>query len=1246
MLPLQRYQILKKLGQGGIGEVYKVYDLWEGKELALKLLLNKSYLKKFQQEFQLMTQLQYPGLVQAFDFGYTEEKRAYFSMELVEGTPPYQINFKEDLEKLYLIGLKLVMILDYIHSQGIVHCDLKPDNVRVTKDPFGIKLLDFGLSEKMGSSTRSKPKGTLAYIAPEVLKNKKIDERADLYSLGIMLYELLTGRLPFSSDDPMKLLSSHLEQKPVPPLELSPWIPKNLNHLILKLLEKSPQDRPSSSQLKKTFYSLSKRKSFCEDERMFLSHLSGGTIVEREKELASVLNKLNEATTSRGRFVLIQGELGIGKSLLIKDLKIKAQLKGILFVDSRCYGQESSPNYPIKKILLKLVPYIKEKSPSLLDEFDQEIKVILSQGSNDSTHPSTDLALEEERLKSRIALLLVKTSQVLPFCICLEDLHWAPEASLKILEKIASFLPDSRIFLCGTLREEELNPQSPLKSLVNNLARKPYFESIKLNRLNSEGLKKFLSSKFGKTGLPTQLVNYIYKTTSGNPFFAIEVLKYLLEKRIIFMDGKRLKVDSEGLNSILIPDHIEKIWVENLDRYDESIQNFLSISALAGKGFDLEIIKFLSGYSENKIFDILFLLLSDQILIQSKKGKGENLWYEFANLSLKHLLYERLPDRKRTFLHKKLGEFLEKRKDWDPHEKAEDIAYHFIKSNDYHKAFQYSMICAEKASGQFAHHEINYYLKSALEASLKFEDKREGAEKRLLVLRKRGHLWKEVGELNSALKDYQESAKLAEILKDLPHQADSQRELGEIYRLKHDYKTGLNHLKQALEIYQKLEDAHGIASTLNNLGNLYWIDSQYDQAKGSYQKAFELHRKLGNKKLAALSLNNTGIICSIQYEYDEALEYFNQSLAIQRELENKEEIARGLNNVGVVMGLLAKYNQAIESFLEALKLNEKLGNKKETCFNLENLGTIFLKLGDYKKSLKYSREGLKLSKEIDFQQRMGWIKKDMGIVYLEMSYYHKAKRYLDQSQKISDKIGDKELKTTVLTSLAKLYYLLNSFSKASNYLEEAKKLIQKIDDKRSLISVHQLEGWIKWRSGQRKEALDSLDQGLKTVGKLKVKEEELSLNLDFGELYLDLENTEKASLHLSRAKELLNENQSSVYEPELYCNLGRLNRIKNNNKSAEEFFLIALDKALTLNRPEKVWRTHHLLGKLYLDSYEIERAYRELEKAGIVLKKISEEIKDSNLKKSYLDDKEKKELLSDIRKVTRILEGRPTPVTT
>ena len=207
-------------------------------------------------------------------------------------------------------------------------------------------------------------------------------------------------------------------------------------------------------------------------------------------------------------------------------------------------------------------------------------------------------------------------------------------------------------------------------------------------------------------------------------------------------------------------------------------------------------------------------------------------------------------------------------------------------------------------------------------------------------------------------------------------------------------------------------------------------------------------------------------------------------------------------------------------------------------------------------------------------------------------------------------------------------------------------MIRQLDDKRSLISVHQLKGLAEWRSGAKNEALELLNEGLRSAEELKVKEEELSLNLDFGGIYLDLENIEKAGFHLSKARKILDEHQSPVWQPELDFNMGKLNWIRNEKKSAEKLFLIALDEAVSLNRPEMVWKIHHILGKLYLDSYQIEKAYRELEKAGMVLRKITDEIKDSDLKKSYLNDDKKNELLSDVRKITQILAGKTAPFVT
>ncbi len=279
-----RYQVLKKIGEGGLGTVYLVFDSWTGKKCALKLLhlhlISTFSLKLFQKEFQLLQYLKHPGLVEVYDFFVTEApiNRGGYTMEFIPGKPLFERGKALDLKLFLPIAIQICQILDFIHTQGIIHCDLKPENFLIldSKDflqnqNFQVKLMDFGLAYSQQELKDKKVKGTLEYLAPEVLKGENFNFQADLYSLGVIFYQALTGKLPFIFSDPAWLISAHLEQKPISPREINPQIPSDLEKLILKLLEKEPHQRISKvAEVQRVLESLS---NFKLKENVFLNYL-------------------------------------------------------------------------------------------------------------------------------------------------------------------------------------------------------------------------------------------------------------------------------------------------------------------------------------------------------------------------------------------------------------------------------------------------------------------------------------------------------------------------------------------------------------------------------------------------------------------------------------------------------------------------------------------------------------------------------------------------------------------------------------------------------------------------------------------------------------------------------------------------------------------------------------------------------------------------------------------------------------
>lgn len=246
-----RYVILEELGHGGMGTVYQVLDLQTQEVLALKLLRPElacegHSLRRFENELRLARKIAHPNVCRSHSFGWTPES-AYITMEFIEGRtlrqllcPGFALSLPWGLE----ITRQICAGLFELHRHGIVHRDLKPENVMVTH-PGKVVLVDFGLARLVGneSTISAAPVGTPAYMAPEQLEGKIVDHRADIYALGLALYEMFTGTPPFVGENMIALALKQVRAFPKLPRAVNSSIPQLLEHVILRCLQKDPADR-------------------------------------------------------------------------------------------------------------------------------------------------------------------------------------------------------------------------------------------------------------------------------------------------------------------------------------------------------------------------------------------------------------------------------------------------------------------------------------------------------------------------------------------------------------------------------------------------------------------------------------------------------------------------------------------------------------------------------------------------------------------------------------------------------------------------------------------------------------------------------------------------------------------------------------------------------------------------------------------------------------------------------------------
>lgn len=253
----QRYRLESEVGRGGMGIIYRAHDLIEDRDVAFKVInpetANALSLGQFTRESDILSKLKHPYIVSAFETGFINQEMVFpfLVMELLKGKPLSEIGALT-FPRIVSISKQVCEALAYIHNQGFVYRDIKPGNIFLEKRGFdySVKLIDFGLARPLGEAylpNESNLAGTVFYLAPELIEGQRADVRSDLYAFGILLYEMIVRRVPFSDIDEATIQLQQQQQKAPPPSQSRPDVPVELDLLVLHLLEKNPQDRPESA---------------------------------------------------------------------------------------------------------------------------------------------------------------------------------------------------------------------------------------------------------------------------------------------------------------------------------------------------------------------------------------------------------------------------------------------------------------------------------------------------------------------------------------------------------------------------------------------------------------------------------------------------------------------------------------------------------------------------------------------------------------------------------------------------------------------------------------------------------------------------------------------------------------------------------------------------------------------------------------------------------------------------------------
>ncbi len=710
-----RYRIEAKLGQGGMGTVYRVFDRLTGQQVALKrvtapedqlvigtLAVNPDPRLALAQEFRTLASLRHPNIISVLDYGFEPVEgegqpttRPYFTMELLTDPQPLvDYGSTQPLAARIELIVQILQALVYLHRRGIIHRDLKPDNVMVVNKQA--KVLDFGLAA--GRELLNNPDevlvGTLAYIAPEVLKDSPASEASDLYAVGVMSYELLAGHHPFGLDDITQLAKDILQ---TPPDFSDLQIDLKLKAVLSKLLAKKPQERYASAQEAIAAYSDATGMSFqSENASIRESFLQAARFVGRENEVQQLTDAFRQAVNGQGSAWLIGGESGVGKSRLLDELRGLALVNGALVLRGQAIFEGGAPYRLWRDSLRRLClqTELDDLEAGTLKPLIPDIGTLLERPIPDA--PALEPQAARQRLLNTIDAVFQRQKQAL--LVLLEDLQWATEslAILAHMSRIAGSLP---ILIIATYRDDE-RPYLP-----HDL---PDMKLMKLERLQPEAIAELSASMLGSIGRSGEIINLLQRETEGNVFFIVEVVRALAEEA-----GEMEHIGQVTLPHTVFAQGIQTVVQRRLERVPPNARALLEVAAVAGRELDLQVLRLVGAnygvaLDSSTRLDHWLNVCADATVLEVQDAR-----WRFTHDKLREGLINKLSAEQKQGLHRQIARVIEQIHLNDPAHTAL-LAYHWGEAGDAHQEVHYTALAGEQALSNGAHREAIHFLERAV----------------------------------------------------------------------------------------------------------------------------------------------------------------------------------------------------------------------------------------------------------------------------------------------------------------------------------------------------------------------------------------------------------------------------------------------------------------------------------------------------------------------------------------------------
>ncbi len=801
-----------------------------------------------------------------------------------------------DLSRMLAWLTQLCTTLAHVHGEGIVHCDIKPENVVITEDGDAI-LVDFGIAERFGARVEQDvlegagiQAGTAFYISPEQIRGEPVDARTDLYALGCMLYEVLTGAPPFVTGTPMSVLLKHLSKTPAPVRTHHPHMPAELDMLCAMLLSKTPEARPGHALgvARQLTPHAGQIRSWHPTPEPARPYLYRARLTGRDALIEALDQSLLASAEGQTLSVTLGGESGVGKSSIAAEIIGRARHRDFMAMSARCEPVENThteelfsgaPLHAFEPLLRQIVDtctacdeatmrrvlwphahHLQTYSKALQEcSFDQ-VPLKRQTGSRNTAKRAQKLIF------SSLYAIIENYIAERPLLMLFDDLHAADELSLQALEWIAwrARTQQKRWLVLGFYASDER-----LDRLDTLLGHKDWVHH-RIERLGERAIARLCAQMLGVSSPNKALIAHVHAQTQGNPFFVAEYLKLAMEQGQLRMDELgRWHLDEElSVEELATPSSVSAIVDSRLARLPEQARELCSVASVLGHTITLEALgALLDGWRTRKVEASLTLLVQREILSDELTHT-----YQFVHDRLRESAYNALEVESRAKLHRKAARWLGR-----AHASPAVIATHYERGQRPARAGKFYVLAAEQAASQFAFGQAMELYERAwplideldalerrmrmveeillptrrldeaeaqLEIILKGARQHELATLRARALTLLGRTCMHQGRLARAERMLNEAASRFDALASGQGLADTRYQLAHLKLQSVELEEARAIADDARQRYLRIKDRKGQAKASLLLGEVCWRLGRLREAESTFEQALSLHQKL------------------------------------------------------------------------------------------------------------------------------------------------------------------------------------------------------------------------------------------------------------------------------------------------------------------------------------------------------------------------------------------------------------------